>query len=321
MLRELDRLRGQWWWSMPAERVKVALAVLRLLADMGGEASVDLALLSTALSTSRSTLDRTLTAMSDAHLIDRLSTAGRQGGTKIRMTPVDVNSGEFDEKLKPPEITQQTLDIDTSPDLIPENFPETFSRPDLDLLQAPKNSESDLSVSSERSPTKKQNSPDSESEMHTANDLDNSQGKRPRLDPSKIAPNAWKAADGLRARILRYDPANRLAARKWEGDTGDRLAWAHQLDLMVRMDRRGWQEISDVIRWLYPDDPAQRVRTPAASMFVIHSAKSLREKFDRVRAAQQRALTEAQRTTPGRTVDNRPAPEFKRTDGSWSGNR
>jgi hypothetical protein len=135
--------------------------------------------------------------------------------------------------------------------------------------------------------------------------------KRPRIDATKIPRDAWRAADGLRARILRYKPGHRLAARPWKDETGDRLAWAHTFDLMIRVDRRGWLDISNVMRWLWPDD-ASKGPTRAASMFVIESAESLREKFDRVMAAQQREHTEASKPAPGVT-DTRPAPTFK----SW----
>lgn len=132
--------------------------------------------------------------------------------------------------------------------------------------------------------------------------------RRAAIDPTKIPRDAWRAADGLRARILKYKPGHRLATRKWDGDAGDRLKWAHTFDLMVRVDKRGWLDISAVMRWLWPDD-ASKGPTPAARMFVIESADSLREKFDRVVAAQQREHTE----TPGRAPDNRQPPAFK----SW----
>lgn len=123
----------------------------------------------------------------------------------------------------------------------------------------------------------------------------------------------------MRARIMRYQPSNVVGTKKWDGQSGARLSWAHVFDLMARIDKRGWMEISEVIRWLFPDDSADPVHAPGISKFVILSPDSLREKWDNVRAAQVRARAGAQPRTPDGRPDRQAERPTKRWGTDWDG--
>jgi hypothetical protein len=279
--------------------------------------AVDVNMLSTTLATSRATVMRTLDELHRTGFIHIKTTAGRFGGTEAILLHREWFGEQNPAHLNPPIDAQNYETRSTAPQRagqLPGQFPEQFNQPVLDLsnpsLPDPDPS-SGLQSRSPTSETEQRTPPDAMTTNEPNDPATNPQGKRPKIDPAKIPPPAWRAADGLRAQILKHDPAHKIGTVKWDGDSsGIRLKWAHVFDLMNRLDRRDWGEIGGVIRWLYPDD-ASKGPSPAARMFVILSPESLREKFDRVQAARRREHTEPSSRNP----DTRQPPAFK----SWGG--
>lgn len=89
---------------------------------------------------------------------------------------------------------------------------------------------------------------------------------------------ALSAADALRTEIVSQQPTHKLA-HDWSASA--RRAWAKRLDEMHRRDHRGWDEIADVIRWLFHGQTSQY-------RFVVQSPASLAEKWDRIAEARGR---------------------------------
>lgn len=324
MRAHLYRLAAAWWSTYPPDRLRVALSILRLLEVSGGRVDIDTHTLSTVLRTSRSTVGRTIEDLVQRGFVHSLPTVGRTGGISVQQLAADWFAIEFTAAIPTDLNAQNHKRTDVQP-ATGEPFSESIQlrghQPVLDLSESPQIGSDPSTSGSGRSPSLefKQNAPGQENPqtkpmIEPTPTCPQPKPKRQRVNPAEISRHAWAAADGLRTRILRFDPSNRLASRPWSGETGDRLAWAYQLDLMVRSDKRGWLEISAVMLWLFPDGVADPVHAPGLSQFVIHSASAFREKFDRVRAAQLRAHT----GTKARTGDGRPDPQAAKKLKDWS---
>jgi hypothetical protein len=103
-----------------------------------------------------------------------------------------------------------------------------------------------------------------------------------------------KAADKLRDLVLEEDPRNALKKRPWTDGTL-RGKWADAIRLMRERDGRTYEELWDVMDWLFRKQPMH------AHRFVVQSPESLREKWDRIQAVRR---NNARPTTnaPGRPV-------------------
>lgn len=126
------------------------------------------------------------------------------------------------------------------------------------------------------------------------------------IDSKHIHPKAWNAADRLRAMLLKRDPAMAMRNWKWADDSHHRVAWAEQFRLLTTKDGRTWDEVREVVVWLFEG------QTPATPQFVVHSPEALRMKWDRIREAMRQQAARAAAPAPSKFADNRPAPEFKR---------
>lgn len=115
------------------------------------------------------------------------------------------------------------------------------------------------------------------SEVSTTDGSVPSEEKKSKTPPPDIA---LRTADYLQKHIVRGDPDHKLAKKYPETQ---RRNWAYALDRAHRIDGRSWDEIKSVIEWLH-SMPGSTQR----GGFVIHSAETLREKFDNVRAARKR---------------------------------
>ena len=95
---------------------------------------------------------------------------------------------------------------------------------------------------------------------------------------ARVHERAWKAADYFRDLVLEEYPQAAIGRRKWEGTTGIRLEWAYLIHLLVSQDKRTFEQIADVLDWLFHKQPAGRHR------FVVQSPDALRSKWDRIEA-------------------------------------
>jgi hypothetical protein len=97
-----------------------------------------------------------------------------------------------------------------------------------------------------------------------------------------VPDRAWKAADYLRGLVLAEDPKAAIGRSPWGDDVqiGVRLGWANTFRLMVERDGRTYEQLADVMRYVFDGQP------PGAK-FVVQSADALREKFDRIQAVRR----------------------------------
>lgn len=96
--------------------------------------------------------------------------------------------------------------------------------------------------------------------------------------PDDYHPRALGAADYLRKNILAKWPTNALARKPWRPDSATRLKWAEMMETVHSKDGRSWEEVAQVIAWLFDEQDA----------FVVQSPKALREKWDRIEAQRSR---------------------------------
>ena len=99
---------------------------------------------------------------------------------------------------------------------------------------------------------------------------------------AKIPDRAWKAADYLREQVLAEDPAALVHREPWGSEvrSGWRLKWADEIRLMVTRDGRTYEQIADVLRWVFHEQSGD-------AKFIVQSADALREKFDRIQAVRR----------------------------------
>lgn len=95
---------------------------------------------------------------------------------------------------------------------------------------------------------------------------------------AKIKPGHLELADLLQRGIV-YDDPNHKLARAFPDKM--RQDWANTIRLMIERDQRSPGEIRHVIGWLYTGQRGMG----GGARFVVESASSLREKFDKLRAA------------------------------------
>lgn len=76
---------------------------------------------------------------------------------------------------------------------------------------------------------------------------------------------------------LSMDLRDRLHAKGVKAPT-DVASWAREIDRCLTIDGRGVAECREVIEWLFTANLEREAQ------FVVHSAKALREKFDRIKA-------------------------------------
>lgn len=133
--------------------------------------------------------------------------------------------------------------------------------------------------------------------------------KQRRIDPDKIPPRAWQAADYLRGQVLAQNAASFLGTKPWsaEAKTGARLTWANSFRLLHDQTLKAmrnadaattadaaWDEIARSVHWLFHKQPPGEVR------FVVESPESLRAKWDRITTARKNRSTAAPRGADGR---------------------
>lgn len=124
------------------------------------------------------------------------------------------------------------------------------------------------------------------------------------VDVSKIPERAFKGADYLRKGILAIQPTNAIAAigdAEWPTHR-QRIEWANTLRLMVERQKRNYDDIATAMQWLYFGEGRD-------SLFVIHSADSLRNKFDKIQAARQRPRGDHRQSD--RQIELKPLPPVK----------
>ena len=99
---------------------------------------------------------------------------------------------------------------------------------------------------------------------------------------AKIPDRAWKAADYLREQVLAEDPNALVSKQPWGEDvrTGWRLGWANEIRLMVERDKRTYEQIAEVLRYVFTEQIGDK-------RFVVQSADALRDKFDRIQAVRR----------------------------------
>jgi hypothetical protein len=117
-----------------------------------------------------------------------------------------------------------------------------------------------------------------------------SPAKRTRIDPEKIPPRAWAAADYLRTQVMVENPAAIVGTKSWGGESGLRLSWANAFRLLgqrllqalrnadlAATEQQAWDEIARTVHWLFHGQPV-------SPRFVVESPDSLREKWDKIQA-------------------------------------
>ena len=135
----------------------------------------------------------------------------------------------------------------------------------------------------------------------TAAEAGKARSQKPKQQPSK---SGVEFADFLRKEILRSKPDHRIG-RSWSAAT--RRTWALQLDRMARIDGRAWRRSAELVRWVASGCPGTQFE------FVVESPRALREKWDRIDAAQQRAQRESKQQQQPQTAAQRyPGLEIKR---------
>lgn len=103
-----------------------------------------------------------------------------------------------------------------------------------------------------------------------------SQAERDEEKAGRCHERAWKAADRFRELVLEQQPGHAMRNKPWSGHTGSRLSWAYSLHLLVTADGRSWEDLHDVLQWLF------KRQTAGKHNFVVQSPDSLREKWDRI---------------------------------------
>jgi hypothetical protein len=118
---------------------------------------------------------------------------------------------------------------------------------------------------------------------------------------------ALTLADYLRTELLKSKPDHRIGRGQHEGDrwqtSRTRSVWARTLSLMHRIDGRGWRRSAELVHYVHE-------RQAGDAMFVVESATTLREKWDRIDLAERRA-----RSAPSANGGN--ATELTRTLVEW----
>jgi hypothetical protein len=113
--------------------------------------------------------------------------------------------------------------------------------------------------------------------------------KRTVADKAALVPaRAWKAADYLRGQILAEDPKAAVSRQPWGDDVqhGIRLGWANEIRIMVERDKRTYEEIAEVLRFVFHEQSS-------GHKFVVQSPGSLKDKWDRIQAVRR---NQAQKT-------------------------
>lgn len=327
------------WWSLPDDQFRVGLTLVAM-SDSDGRVATTYGHLVVVCRMPRTSVRRALQALSAAGFCAIEARAGRGGETVVVITDrgsfgtselVDsteqfapgesqadlldtgprifstVNSGP----LQSPEMLCESLAdlgdrghlIARNPDLLqvitPEIRPISSRASDLDLQQS---SGSDL-----RSP---------DSQDLTSLEKQKVRPKARRVDPLKVPPRAWAAADYLRRAVLQVNAAAFVGTKPWDKDVGLRLAWANSFRLLgdqtlramknagPATDGDAWDAIAKTVSWLFNGQgPSHR--------FVVESPDSLREKWDQIQAVRRNKQSQ-----PARGSDGRPDPiatrEYKR---------
>jgi hypothetical protein len=112
-----------------------------------------------------------------------------------------------------------------------------------------------------------------------------------RTKASRISPQAWKAADYLRAKILDENPEAAIGKRPWSAhkQTGLRLAWAEEFRTMKERDGRRFEDAKTLMDWLFGGQLSE-------FKYVVHSPSALRAKWDRIVLARKKEA--APKTAP-----------------------
>lgn len=103
----------------------------------------------------------------------------------------------------------------------------------------------------------------------------------------RIPDRAWRAADYLRELVLDDDPSAVVSRQPW-GDhvrSGVRLGWADEIRLMVERDKRTYEQIAEVLRYLFKEQTGD-------AKFIVQSADALRDKWDRIQAVRRNTKPE-----------------------------
>ena len=93
---------------------------------------------------------------------------------------------------------------------------------------------------------------------------------------------ALRLADWLRRHMLEAKPDHAIgrgatSEAKW-GASPKRAAWGRELDRMHKLDGRDWRRSAELVRWVFRGQTGE-------ARFVVESAASLREKWDRLDGA------------------------------------
>ncbi len=119
--------------------------------------------------------------------------------------------------------------------------------------------------------------------------------RKPKPRPERISERALRGADYLRAMVLDRNPEADIGRRPWDGvkrppnvyrqpppdplrAIGYRLKWADEIRLLVEQDEATYEQVGEVIKWLWYNQPPE-----LGAGFIVESADSLRAKWPRIR--------------------------------------
>lgn len=319
------------WWVLPDRTFRVAVTLIALADERGGELVVSIT--SEALArrcvSNRTSLRRALDALTDAGFCSVTARQGNTGRTEIVLRPTSEgrtlstetlcespadprDRGRLIEPDKPPD---QSENPDIQTEVLGQNASDSRAR-DQDLQRSDPDPSlgSDLRSSASRDQSNKSgNAPVAE--------------KRRRVDPAKVPERAWAAADYLRSRVLISNPAAMTGTKPWDSGyqwtagagerTGDgsrnglRLSWADKFRLfhatltkaLQNADANAtpeiaWEQIARAVYWLFHKQTGE-------ARFIVECPDSLRDKWDHI----QRIMT---KDAPQRGANGKPDPIAKR---------
>lgn len=316
------------WWSLPDSQVRVGLTLVSM-ADNAGRLVTTRDHLVMVCRMPLTTVRRALDALEAAGFCTVASRPGRGGETIVTIT--DSGSSQ------PTETAVKCAPLESGADLMKANsrifsaqdggsFQRTetlcesladlgdrgrliVGNPDLFEAIGPKirpgaSRASDLDL--QKPSGSDLRSPDSQD--LTRSEIQKVPPKARRVDPLKVPPRAWAAADYLRKRVLEVNAAAHVGTKPWAGDSGLRLSWANSFRLLgdqtlkalknagPATDADSWTAIARTVQWLFDGQgPSHR--------FVVESPDALREKWDAIQAVRRN-----KQNAPARGADGRPDP-------------
>lgn len=172
---------------------------------------------------------------------------------------------------------------DRSPDTSGDRKPPTYMDPDLgsDLLWEKRDQISDLQIQSDlpgdhiHVPGRKSGDGSGDFEK-LKRKVDERSAEARAAKIARIPERAFRAADYLRKLILDENPSNALRTKDWSDAAPQRIKWADEIRVLIERDKRSYEELADILAWLFHKQPSGSHR------FVVQSVDALRSKWDRI---------------------------------------